>query len=196
MNIRSVDSKGFTLVELLIVIVIIAILAAITVVAYNGLTQRANNAAVVSSVESVAKLLRLYKTGENAYPLTSGSYCATTDNDCRTFDCSNPVTSNNATQVSALSAYGTLPASVPKVGSTCYGMYYVYNSAYTLNSVPNPLLISFFLGGVNQDCTQIGGMISVKDNPSLAKDFITSNRSNGNVGTSGMTRCYEMFPSE
>lgn len=33
--------KGFTLVELLIVIVVIAILAAISVVAYNGIQTRA-----------------------------------------------------------------------------------------------------------------------------------------------------------
>ena len=36
--------RGFTIVELLIVIVVIAILAAITIVAYNGVTSRANAA--------------------------------------------------------------------------------------------------------------------------------------------------------
>ena len=39
---------GFTIVELLIVIVIIGILAAITIVAYNGIQQRAQAATVQS----------------------------------------------------------------------------------------------------------------------------------------------------
>ncbi len=39
---KQTKSRGFTIVELLIVIVIIAILAAITIVAYNGIQNRAN----------------------------------------------------------------------------------------------------------------------------------------------------------
>jgi prepilin-type N-terminal cleavage/methylation domain-containing protein len=42
---RGVDlggpRQGFTIVELLIVVIVIAILAAITIVAYNGITNRA-----------------------------------------------------------------------------------------------------------------------------------------------------------
>ena len=41
--ISSNKTKGFTLVELLIVIVVIAILAAISIVAYNGVTQKARD---------------------------------------------------------------------------------------------------------------------------------------------------------
>ena len=43
---------GFTIVELLIVIVVIGILAAITIVSYNGIQGKANDAAVQSDLRS------------------------------------------------------------------------------------------------------------------------------------------------
>lgn len=63
--------RGFTIVELLIVIVVIAILAAITIVAYNGVQQRARNSSRVSAVETIQKALELYKTATGSYPVTS-----------------------------------------------------------------------------------------------------------------------------
>lgn len=61
---------GFTIVELLIVIVIIAILAAITIVAYNGITSRANISAVKSDISANAKKMEIYRTLNGAYPVT------------------------------------------------------------------------------------------------------------------------------
>ena len=46
---------GFTIVELLIVIVVIAILAAITIVAYNGVQQRARDARRATDLSNIAK---------------------------------------------------------------------------------------------------------------------------------------------
>ena len=45
--------KGFTIVELLVVIVVIAILAAITIVAYNGIQQRARVATAQSDMRNL-----------------------------------------------------------------------------------------------------------------------------------------------
>ena len=42
--------SGFTIVELLIVIVVIGILAAITIVSYNGIQNRSKNAKTVSAI--------------------------------------------------------------------------------------------------------------------------------------------------
>ncbi len=53
-------SKGFTIVELLIVVVVIAILAAITIVAYNGISNRAKASGVQSSVSQAAKKVAAY----------------------------------------------------------------------------------------------------------------------------------------
>ena len=60
--------KGFTIVELLIVIVVIGILAAITVVAYNGIQTRGENSKTISAVSVWAKGLQLYKIDKGSYP--------------------------------------------------------------------------------------------------------------------------------
>jgi prepilin-type N-terminal cleavage/methylation domain-containing protein len=70
-NIRYLIHKqapGFTIVELLIVIVVIAILAFISIVAYNGIQNRANDAAVQSDLTGIAKKYELYKIDNDSYP--------------------------------------------------------------------------------------------------------------------------------
>jgi prepilin-type N-terminal cleavage/methylation domain-containing protein len=57
---RLGSRSGFTIVELLIVVVVIAILAAITIVAYNGIQNRAKISAVTSSIESAVKAIEIY----------------------------------------------------------------------------------------------------------------------------------------
>lgn len=67
---RRVRVKGFTIVELLIVIVVIAILAAITIVSYNGIQSRTREAAVQSDVANAVKKLEVMKLRDEAqnYP--------------------------------------------------------------------------------------------------------------------------------
>lgn len=59
---------GFTIVELLIAIVIIAVLAAISIVAYNGIQQRARDTGRVQKVKDIAKALELYRIDNGTYP--------------------------------------------------------------------------------------------------------------------------------
>ncbi len=74
------QKSGFTIVELLIVIVVIAILAAITVVAYNGIQERANNATVVSDLAALKKKIEIYKIDNgDLYPSGSSSGLASLD---------------------------------------------------------------------------------------------------------------------
>ena len=57
---KSEFRRGFTIVELLIVIVVIAILAAISIVAYNGIQERARDADRKSEIRAYKKPLELY----------------------------------------------------------------------------------------------------------------------------------------
>lgn len=68
MTTKNIKNQGFTLVELLIVIVIIAILTVVSLVAYNGLQNQAKTSAAKSTVDTVAKKAELYNTEEGKYP--------------------------------------------------------------------------------------------------------------------------------
>lgn len=70
MFMSKTKQSGFTIVELLIVIVIIGILAAITIVAYNGIQDRAKTAALMSDLTSAGKQLKIDQVTGGAYPAT------------------------------------------------------------------------------------------------------------------------------
>ena len=69
-RIKKDTRTGFTIVELLIVVVVIAILAAITIVSYNGISQRATVASLTSDLINISKQLKLEQVSSGAYPAT------------------------------------------------------------------------------------------------------------------------------
>jgi prepilin-type N-terminal cleavage/methylation domain-containing protein len=73
--------KGFTIVELLIVIVVIGILAAITLVTYNGVQARAKTTAAESAAKELQNKAEAYASddalGNGAYPNAYQLYSAT-----------------------------------------------------------------------------------------------------------------------
>ena len=68
MGLKNTKNSGFTIVELLIVIVVIAILAAISIVAYNGVQGRAKASAAQTVATNIAKKAEIY----NTEPTTTG----------------------------------------------------------------------------------------------------------------------------
>lgn len=65
-------NTGFTIVELLIVIVVIAILAAITIVAYNGIQSRSRDAKRAEDFSNIKKALLLYQAMNDGVKKTVG----------------------------------------------------------------------------------------------------------------------------
>ncbi len=63
--------QGFTIVELLIVIVIIGILAAIIIVAYSGIQNRANDTAVQNDLNTLKTKIMLFQTENEYYPYSA-----------------------------------------------------------------------------------------------------------------------------
>ena len=69
MSLNKVQKQsGFTIVELLIVIVIIAILAAISIFGYNGFINRGKTSASAQTVSQVSKKAESYNAVQGAYP--------------------------------------------------------------------------------------------------------------------------------
>jgi general secretion pathway protein G len=64
---------GFTIVELLIVIVVIGILAAIVIVAYNGVQARSKASAVQSDMRNSATKIGMYYVDNSAYPVSQAN---------------------------------------------------------------------------------------------------------------------------
>ena len=78
MNLKT-SQKGFTIVELLIVIVVIAILAAISIVAYVGIQNNARASERQSDAANIAKVAETYFAENSTYPSTVAAFSAATN---------------------------------------------------------------------------------------------------------------------
>lgn len=70
---KNIRSNGFTIVELLVVIIVISILASIVIVVYNNAQGRARDATRKADVLNIAKALELYYDDNGSYPAASGT---------------------------------------------------------------------------------------------------------------------------
>lgn len=63
-------SNGFTIVELLVVIVVIGILATITIVSYTGISNKAIQTSIISDLDNASKQFKIFQVNNSAYPDT------------------------------------------------------------------------------------------------------------------------------
>lgn len=81
MWINHKQQSAFTIVELLIVIVVIGILAAISIVAYSGISHRATVATLQQDLSNATQKIQIYQLDNSKYPVS-------------VTDCPNPTTDN------------------------------------------------------------------------------------------------------
>lgn len=72
--ISQAKQKGFTIVELLIVIVVIAILAAISIVAYTNITARAKTSTAQATAKAVKDTAQNIQGVHGAFPATKANF--------------------------------------------------------------------------------------------------------------------------
>jgi general secretion pathway protein G len=63
------NQKGFTLIELVVVIVILGILAAVVVFAVSGSTDKAQTSACAAERSAVETAVEAYRASEGGYPV-------------------------------------------------------------------------------------------------------------------------------
>lgn len=179
--------RGFTIVELLIVIVVIGILAAITIVAYNGVQDRAKNAQTISAVNGWVKAIRLFQADNNSLPVQTSCL----GNNYKTGFAEDGSTTGQCRQDIAAGGFGVnagfLAAMQPYVGANIPTPAFVtvgsssfpwYRGAYYYPAVP--VRLDFVLAGGSTVCPAISGSAPHPTSPQ-------SNYSNGVI-------CRVVFP--
>ena len=127
-------ANGFTIVELLIVIVVIGILAAISIVAYNNVAAKARDSQRVQDIKTIAKALEMYYIDNGEFPSSAAGSTSINSSWAASADAS---WQNNSSQLEGYIG-GSLPAdpvnSGGGIGSTTYGYAYYSNPSTTSTS--------------------------------------------------------------
>ncbi len=199
--------KGFTIIELLIVIVVIAILAAVTIVAYNGIQQRSGNVARLAAAKDWQKIIVSYTSTKGSYPASTinNHTClgignptdldANADEDCLgTGNIKHPLTSIN-TAYASISNLPRFPAdklvSSAAIGTTAGISLRAIDTLEpsTANERLMYPLLYYWLAGTNQDCVLRPVAVTVAGGYSSSTTAVNTVANEG-----GITRCMIVLP--
>lgn len=119
----SMNKKGFTLVELLVVISLIGVLTTLVVANLNSARERARDAARKSDLRNIQTALRLYYNDVGAYPTSNSGAPVACDGTC---------TWGASWENAGITYMGTLPGD--PLSDQSYVYTYVDDENYTLKS--------------------------------------------------------------
>jgi len=153
---EAMERKGFTLIELMIVIAIIIILAAIAIPNYLRMTERAKVSAIESDLKAIGTALETFNTDWAQYPGTGWNVCKA--------ELTGGALGSGATiNVSGTTVTGEkAPITyITKEAITAFEKK-VTNTTYTLNNGDYTLTATASIGGKNYIFTMTpGGQITV-----------------------------------
>jgi len=114
---------GFTIVELLIVIVVLGILATLVILSYSGVQERARNARMQSDLKSAQELVETYYAQHGSYPQTTTNPKSNWHAADVRSDANCP---NGTSQTDWIPGVGSLPQSVSNNNGGVNGTYGCY----------------------------------------------------------------------
>lgn len=179
---HATPRRGFTIVELLIVIVVIGILAAITIVAYNGIQVRARNSQAASVAQAYKRAMVQYAIEHQTYPTTgsaclgddypdTGVYTSANNRNCFRSNSSTGVISttfNNEIKPYLGNKVPTANNLVFGNGSSPWstrGAVFMNGSGVILNGTANPWVMVYTIEGQNQ--CPVGPVLDVSTYPNV-----------------------------
>ena len=119
MQMRRTGVKGFTLIELMIVVAIVGILAAIAVPAYQNYVRQARRAEAQSNLMAMQLAMERLRGASSTYPTTLAAVCGTACTGSAFYTYADPVVTGETYTLSATPRSGSAQVGDTESGTSC-----------------------------------------------------------------------------